>query len=197
MILPDTISPNAFSFIDVEASSLGRASYPIEIGWCLPDTREVGSVLVRPPGSFEAWDWDPVAEQLHGISRLTLVRDGQRSGPAARQFAEATKGRRLFADSAMDGWWMKRLFQTAKLAPPPFVEDFYKLLDVVIRPEPTIVDGDPIALRLARAELQGALIDQAYESARRTAPKRHRAGDDARHLYTVYCEALALFKSSR
>jgi hypothetical protein len=183
MLSPNTILPNALAFIDVEATSLGARAIPSRSAgaWVTPVTWGASSFVRLVP--LRHGIGTPL-QQVHGIGHLTLLRDGQNSGPAARQFAEATKGRRFFADSKMDGWWMRRLFKTAKLTPPPTVEDFRKLLNVIVRPEPTVINGDPIALGLARADRQGALVDRAYQSARRTAPTRHRAGD-ARHLHAA------------
>jgi len=42
-------------FVDLEASGLDAASYPIEIGWSADDERKPGSFLIRPaaePGAM-------------------------------------------------------------------------------------------------------------------------------------------------
>ncbi len=64
--------------IDIEASGFGRNSYPIEVGYVLPDGR-AGCMLVAPaPG----WThWDESAAQVHGITRAVPVH-GVRGGPA-------------------------------------------------------------------------------------------------------------------
>ena len=55
--------------IDIEASGFGRSSYPIEVGYVLPDGR-ARCMLVRPA---EGWThWDEAAAQVHGITREVL-----------------------------------------------------------------------------------------------------------------------------
>jgi hypothetical protein len=59
-------------FLDFEASSLSDTSYPIGVAWSNPD----GSIephLISPAG-IEKWtNWDPAAEQVHGIARSELL----------------------------------------------------------------------------------------------------------------------------
>ena len=63
-------------FFDIEASSLGSRSYPIEIAWSYPD----GSLekhLILPSG-IERWtDWSADAEKIHDISRAELRQYGK------------------------------------------------------------------------------------------------------------------------
>lgn len=60
-------------FGDIEASGLDEASYPIEIGWSLPDGR-TRSFLIKPEPEWT--HWDEAAEDLHGISREELEKSG-------------------------------------------------------------------------------------------------------------------------
>ena len=55
--------------IDIEASGFGRRSYPIEVGYVLPDGRAV-CMLIRPAVEWE--HWDESAARTHGITRATL-----------------------------------------------------------------------------------------------------------------------------
>ena len=62
------------AFIDFEASSLDLiASYPIEVGICLPDGT-LHSWLIQPHVLWQ--DWSESAEQVHGITRETLETEG-------------------------------------------------------------------------------------------------------------------------
>ena len=74
MVTALAASPTATALptvLDIEASGFGRDSYPIEIGYVLPD----GSgycTLVHPEA---AWThWDPQAQRLHGITRVAVLK---------------------------------------------------------------------------------------------------------------------------
>ena len=41
--------------IDIEASGVGRRSYPIEVGYVMPDARAV-CMLIRPADDWQHWD---------------------------------------------------------------------------------------------------------------------------------------------
>jgi hypothetical protein len=60
-------------FIDFEASSLNKDSYPVEVAWVFEDGRS-RSFLIRPAPGWT--DWSAEAEAIHGISRDQLDRDG-------------------------------------------------------------------------------------------------------------------------
>jgi hypothetical protein len=56
-------------FIDFEASSLSKRSYPGEIAWVFEDARSP-SFCIKPA---QGWtDWSTEAEALHGIFRQQL-----------------------------------------------------------------------------------------------------------------------------
>ena len=58
--------------LDVEASGFGRHSYPVEVGYVLPDGSTF-CTLIRPEPEWT--HWDPEAERLHHITReLALLR---------------------------------------------------------------------------------------------------------------------------
>lgn len=103
------------ALIDLEASGLHGESYPIELGWALPDTGEVGSVLIAPPPSWTPEQWDSAAEQIHGLSRADLFRDGVPPEAAVERFLTAVRGRHLlYCDGlATDRVWLERLFEAA------------------------------------------------------------------------------------
>lgn len=83
--------------IDIEASGFGRGSYPIEIGFVLPDGRG-DCMLIRP---IAAWrHWDPAAEALHHISRDLLRRHGQPVGDVVERLERQLHGRTVYSD----GW---------------------------------------------------------------------------------------------
>src|SRR3954468_14016650 len=76
-------------FLDFEASSLSKHSYPIEVGWVFADGREEAHLIRPAPG----WvDWDPRAQAIHGIERAALERDGTPHDQVARRMIEILSG---------------------------------------------------------------------------------------------------------
>jgi hypothetical protein len=145
--------------IDIEASGFGGASYPIEIGWVLPDGR-AACTLVRPaPG----WThWDAGAERLHGIGRALLLSHGREPLAVAQWLNAELAGRTVYCDGwAHDYAWLAALFEEAGLAPAFRLESVQALLD----------------------ETHLALLDDARRDARAALGiARHRASNDARAL---------------
>jgi len=100
-------------FLDFEASSLAKHSYPIEVAWVFEDgSRE--SHLIRPAPGWE--DWDASAELIHGISRETLLREGTPHDAIAARMVEVLAGHDLIASApSWDGKWLSVLLRTAGL----------------------------------------------------------------------------------
>ncbi|SNC61238.1 DNA polymerase III, epsilon subunit [Marinobacter sp. es.048] len=119
-----TIQP---AFIDFEASSLDLiASYPIEVGICMPDGA-LHSWLICPHVLWQ--DWSESAEQIHGISRETLEADGIAVGKVARALNELLP-EQVFCDAwTFDSFWLHRLFRAARISPAFQLESISALLD--------------------------------------------------------------------
>ncbi|MCJ2036220.1 transcriptional regulator [Methylobacterium sp. J-068] len=101
------------AFLDFEASSLGKSSYPIEVAWVFADGG-AESFLIRPA---PAWtDWAPEAEAVHGISRQRLVRDGVPHDRVALHMLTTLRGVALYASApSWDGKWLSRLLRSSGL----------------------------------------------------------------------------------
>lgn len=143
--------------IDIEASGFGPGSYPIEVGYVLPDGR-TRCTLVRPA---DGWThWDPGAERLHGITRELLWRHGRPVQAVAAMLNGDLAGGLAYTDNwAHDYAWLARLFDAAQVAPAFRLAHLRELLD----------DG------------QAARWDRAFAAARRRLQvNRHRASNDAR-----------------
>lgn len=98
-------------FLDFEASSLGKKSYPIEVAWIFENGRSE-THLIHPAPTWT--DWDQGAEALHGISRETLIRDGELHDSVARRMIELLEGHELFASApSWDGKWLSTLLRTS------------------------------------------------------------------------------------
>lgn len=112
--------------LDLEASGFGRGSYPIEIGYVLPD----GSgfcTLIRPESSWT--HWDPEAQRLHGIPRDRAVRHGRPVQDIARHLNQVLRGQTIYSDAwANDYSWIGALFDAADLTPSFRVENLRVLL---------------------------------------------------------------------
>jgi DNA polymerase III epsilon subunit-like protein len=145
--------------IDIEASGFGRHSYPIEVGYVLPDGRS-RCMLVKPAEGWTHWDVD--AAQVHGITQAILASRGRPVAEVARQLNEELAGRTVYCDGwAHDYSWLAALFEEAGLAPSFKLESVNRLL------------GDTELSQLDHARRD------AIHSMGLT---RHRASNDARAL---------------
>jgi hypothetical protein len=101
--------------IDLEASGFGSLSYPIEIGFALPNGR-LECTLVRPE---KGWThWDDAAYQVHGISRELLLAFGKPAEQVALWLNKHLQGMTVYSDAwGHDYAWLATLFDAANLAP--------------------------------------------------------------------------------
>lgn len=100
-------------FLDFEASSLSKKSYPIEVAWVMESGEEFTSLL-RPIRDWS--DWSADAEQIHGISRERLREEGQPVNEVAHQMVKALAGHNLYASApSWDGKWLSVLLRAAGL----------------------------------------------------------------------------------
>ena len=145
--------------LDIEASGFGRGSYPIEIGFVLPDGTAY-CTLILPDESWTHWDGE--AERMHGISRSLLQRHGRSAHEVARELNHRLAGRTVYCDNwAHDYAWLARLFESADISPA------FKLRH----------------LRELMSEAGAEHFDETRESvARNLQLRRHRASSDARVL---------------
>lgn len=148
--------------IDIEASGFGRHSYPIEVGYVLPDGR-ARCMLVRPaPGWLH---WDDAAAQVHGISREALQAHGRPVQEVAARLNADLAGLTVYCDGwAHDYSWLAVLYEEAGLNPSFRLESVNRLL------------RDTQLGQLDEAR-RGALQDMGLT--------RHRASNDARALQTA------------
>jgi hypothetical protein len=124
MHLTDTLLP---AFLDMEASGFGRHSYPIEVGYVMPDGR-TRCTLIRPAPHWV--HWDPQAEQLHHIPREATVRHGRDVVEVARWLNDELQGMTVYTDGwANDFSWLCALFDAADCRPHFKLENMRSLLD--------------------------------------------------------------------
>lgn len=148
--------------IDLEASGLGPGSWPIEVGIAWAEGGEVRSwsSLIRPEPGWDPEAWDPVAEEIHGISREALAA-APTAWTVATELLSRVAGRPVFSDAPEhDARWLRRLLDA--------------------QPSPA---GIPV---LDFDQAVGALCGErgaewAYERLERTRTP-HRAGPDAERM---------------
>jgi hypothetical protein len=99
--------------MDIEASGFGRESYPIEIGIVLPDGTRYQS-LVRPERDWR--HWDNSAQDVHGIARSYLLKEGRPVQEICRDINAICNGLTLYSDCWVhDCHWFHALFNAAKM----------------------------------------------------------------------------------
>ena len=145
--------------IDLEASGFGAGSYPIEVGFVLPDGTAYCS-LIAPDADWTHWDGE--AERLHGVSRSLLQRHGRSPREVALELNHRLDGRTVYCDNwAHDYAWLARLFDAADVLPAFKLRHLRELMD----------------------EGAAGRFDAAREIVRRNLQlRRHRASSDARVL---------------
>jgi hypothetical protein len=97
------------AFLDFEASSLGKKSYPIEVAWVFEDGASE-SHLIKPAPEWT--DWDPAAQAIHRIERRMLEEDGEDHAVVVARMVEALTGHDLLASApSWDGKWLSALLR--------------------------------------------------------------------------------------
>ena len=126
---PRTVAhPLAFAptVLDVEASGFGRNSYPIEIGFVLPDGHAY-CTLIKPEAHWT--HWDPQAEATHHIPREIVVQRGLHVHTVAQTLNQKLAGQTVYSDGwANDFTWINALFDAADMAPRFKLENLRALL---------------------------------------------------------------------
>ncbi|WP_245582435.1 transcriptional regulator [Neorhizobium lilium] len=98
-------------FLDFEASSLRKDSYPIEIAWVFEDGRST-TRLIRPTPEWTDWSYE--AEKIHGITRGLLMAQGIAVEDVAEEMLRELAGHDLFASApSWDGKWLSTLLRGA------------------------------------------------------------------------------------
>lgn len=98
-------------FLDFEASSLGKNSYPVEVAWVFEDGRSV-TRLIRPTPEWTDWAYE--AEKIHGITKGLLAAEGVAVGTVADEMLRELSGHSLYASApSWDGKWLSTLLRAA------------------------------------------------------------------------------------
>lgn len=177
-----------FVFLDFEASSLGKMSYPIEVAWVFEDGRSE-SFLIRPAPHWT--DWDADAQAIHGIALQILHDEGTAVESVAQHMIDQLSGHDLFASApSWDGKWLSVLLRAAKRP-----RHALRLRDTEEAREETA--RQILSPAVPADQLHVAIADLlALVEVRHTREERaHRALSDARdeylHWREIVCEAKA------
>jgi hypothetical protein len=153
--------------VDCEATCFPyvEGSYPIEIGIADVDEGTVRSWLVRPDGAWLAdLNWDPAAENVHGISRDRLDAEGLPREQVAREVLEAVDGRLVLSDyPEFEMFWLSRLVGRRF---PYGIHNAWKVAEQVA----------------GGGRIGSAAASLALAKAKQRFPVEHRAGDDAMRM---------------
>jgi len=155
--------------IDIEASGFGKGSYPIEIGYYMPDGQSFCS-LIRPEAGWT--HWDDSAEAVHCIAREQLASHGKSASEVCLALNRGLRGLRVYCDAwSYDYVWLSVMYDAVDLVPSFEFRDIRELLSEC---EKTRWHG-------TRAKVEARLALQ-----------RHRASGDARTLFETLLEVRQL-----
>jgi hypothetical protein len=112
--------------LDVEASGFGRNSYPIEVGFVLPNGHAY-CTLIRPEAHWTHWDTQ--AEATHHIPRAIVLKRGLPVLEVARTMNLQLAGQTVYTDGWVNDYsWLGALFDAADLTPRFKLENLRALL---------------------------------------------------------------------
>lgn len=183
-------------FLDCEASSLSKASYPIEIAWVGMDGQGE-SYLIKPEPDWT--DWSPVAEKLHGISRETLHADGTPVARVVKRMLAVLAGARVISDNpAYEHFWVVRLiaatpitdFKDFEIAHCKTLqaEQMRRIAATIIEDPSTPAYHHAMRTALDKAQMLVCNVVAAEQAKGR---HRHRALPDATNLWLTHQATVA------
>lgn len=159
-------------FLDFEASSLGKWSYPIEVAWVFEDGRGE-SHLIRPAPGWT--DWDDAAEAIHRIPRRLLERQGEPHEQVAARMVEQLSSHALHASApSWDAKWLNALLRTCGY--PKHHLRLRKTADMIVEDVAEIL-GETVP-PAGRKQAAAAVLAEVF--AAETDLPAHRALPDAR-----------------
>jgi hypothetical protein len=151
------------NIIDVEASSFGSHSYPIEVGIVLRNGERYCS-LILPDDSWT--DWDESAEEVHHISRATLIKHGKPIEVVTEELNQFLQQQTVYTDGwVVDDPWIKKLFYTANKSPTFYVSPLELILtepqmEIWHQTKDKLIEGSED--KRHRASFDAALIQKTY-----------------------------------
>jgi hypothetical protein len=112
--------------LDIEASGFGRNSYPIEVGYVLPNGHTF-CTLIKPEPDWT--HWDEQAAHMHHITRELITQRGLAATEVAQKLNAELRGQTVYSDGwAHDYTWLGALYEAASMAPSFRLENLRSLL---------------------------------------------------------------------
>jgi len=169
-------------FLDFEASSLGKKSYPIEVAWSDPDGK-IESHLINPYHVDDWEDWEPSAQQVHGLSRNYLSYHGKEPKPIAERMNNVLHDQTVYTNAPeFDSFWCMRLFDAMNMKPSFTFDHIETLLQEILPAEYWLTDKSGCTH-----------IGHIYKKAREQCGlAAHRARNDVAYLIEAYKIALEI-----
>lgn len=160
------------AFLDFEASSLGDAGWPVEIGISrLLDSGEIDtqSHLIRPHLSWSMNDWSEQSASVHRIPHGFLLSKGKSVHEILDWFHQEYGVHHLLVSDnpSMEQRWLGRIFTACDANPIPPVFSMHAIF---------------------KGALSGTGQDYAYETL--ASKKPHRAGPDSRLMAKAWKKGL-------
>jgi hypothetical protein len=172
-------------FLDFEASSLEKKSYPIEVAWVMASGHEE-SHLIKPAPEWT--DWSDEAEAIHKIRRAQLIAEGIPHDELARRMVDMLSGHALYASApSWDGQWLSKLLRAAGLPRHSLrlqdTEEVRKEAAERILKQAQVPDGE-------RSKMLEEILREAKLQNDRLVPA-HRALADARREFQIWQDVCA------
>jgi len=164
-------------FLDIEASSLSRASYPIEVAWS-DDVGNIENYLINFH-DIDGWtDWSPDSQKIHGITKKLCKELGVHPRWLCDYMSNSINPNEImYADGGeFDEFWVDALFGAGS-----------DLGYATFR----VMHSDPVMMALLKnaeksAERRFDLFKEIKQEARRIVIRRHRATVDVQYLIELY-----------
>jgi hypothetical protein len=182
-------------FVDFEASSLEKGSFPIEIAW-VDQNGHGETYLIRPA---EGWltpgnpEWSAASERIHGISLTSLLDGGGACDRIAKRAAEALGSIQVIACSdapAFDGHWLEMLLVAGGQRRQVRLLDVQQIYGWACRPLLELLPlGDGPGRDRAEERVRNLareIIAQAEEEEAMQPRVHHRALPDAESLWRTW-----------
>ena len=164
-------------FLDIEASSFSDDSWPLEVAWS-DRHGAIHRCLVSPETVPEWTDWGEQAEDIHGLDRDRLIRNGWEPAYVAARLEEDLSGELVYTDAPdFDERWLRRLFDAVKRPLPFRFEHVDELLLTILRSRYTMVYEAMLA------------IDRLKEEVGSVSDGKHSAGYDVGYLLQLWRRA--------
>jgi hypothetical protein len=137
--------------------------------------------LIRPA---DGWTyWDPIAEEMHGISREYLLTVGVPVEVVTKRAVAALERAIILSDaSRLDGFWFRRMLAAADIQASVNIQSSEWLSNAIAERRFDDDEGGS----MVQAGRQDDWITEIKAKAYELAPPSHRVADDVRNLMTIY-----------